>query len=91
MAAAFDSFNSQLPDFSEVERLGQDVDTTFETTKIYAWGDDPDGDGFRELVPIYEVIDPDHFYPTIKAAVRAFREEAANDAAPPPPMAQSQP
>ncbi|MGD8586317.1 MAG: transglycosylase domain-containing protein, partial [Chloroflexota bacterium] len=58
VAAAFDAFNSQLPDFSEVERLGQDVDTTFETTKIYAWGDDPDGDGYRELVPIYEVIDP---------------------------------
>jgi membrane peptidoglycan carboxypeptidase len=58
VAAAFDSFNRQLPDFSEIERLGQDVDTTFETTKIFAWGDDPDGDGYRELVPIYEVIDP---------------------------------
>ena len=58
VAAAFDNFNRQLPDFSEIERLGQDVETTFETTKIYAWGDDPDGDGYRELVPIYEVIDP---------------------------------
>ncbi len=58
VVAAFDAFNSQLPDFSEIERLGQDVDTTFETTKIYAWGEDPDGDGYRELVPIYEVIDP---------------------------------
>jgi membrane peptidoglycan carboxypeptidase len=58
VAAAFDAFTNQLPDFSEIERLGQDVDTTFETTKIYAWGDDPDGDGYRELVPIYEVIDP---------------------------------
>ena len=44
-----------------------------------------------ERYSIYEVIDPDHFYPTIKAAVRAFREEAANDAAPPPPVAQSEP
>jgi high affinity sulfate transporter 1 len=44
-----------------------------------------------ERYSIYEVIDPDHFYPTIKAAVRAFREEAADDTAPPPPVAQSEP
>jgi membrane peptidoglycan carboxypeptidase len=55
---AFDDFAGQLPEFSELERLGDDSDTTFETTKIYAWGDDPDGDGFRDLVLIYEVIDP---------------------------------
>ncbi len=58
VASAFDAFNRQLPDFSEIERLGQDTDATFETTKIYAWGDDPDGDGQRDLVLIYEVIDP---------------------------------
>ena len=58
IAAAFDNFAGQLPDFSEVENLDQDSETTFETTKIYAWGDDPDGDGYRELVLIYEVIDP---------------------------------
>lgn len=57
-AAIYDSFTRDLPDFTEIERLGQDTDTTFETTKIYAWGDDPDGDGTRELVLIYEVIDP---------------------------------
>lgn len=57
-AAIYDSFTRDLPDFTEIERLGQDTDTTFETTKIYAWGDDPNGDGQRELVLIYEVIDP---------------------------------
>ncbi|MFZ0544516.1 MAG: transglycosylase domain-containing protein [Candidatus Promineifilaceae bacterium] len=57
-AAIYDSFTRDLPDFTEIERLGQDTDTTFETTKIYAWGDDADGDGQKELVPIYEVIDP---------------------------------
>ncbi len=57
-AAIYDSFNRDLPDFTEIERLGTDTDTTFETTKIYAWGDDPDGDGTRDLVLIYEVIDP---------------------------------
>lgn len=30
-----------------------------------------------ERYSIYEVIDPEHFYPTIKTAIRAFREEAA--------------
>ncbi len=58
VAAAYEEFVSQLPEFSDVERLGQDSQTTFETTKIYAWGDDPDGNGYRDLVPIYEVIDP---------------------------------
>jgi membrane carboxypeptidase/penicillin-binding protein len=58
VAAAYDEFTRQLPDYGEVERLGQDTESTFETTKIYAWGDDPDGDGYRELVLINEVIDP---------------------------------
>jgi membrane carboxypeptidase/penicillin-binding protein len=57
-AAIYDSFTRDLPDFTEIERLGQDTETTFETTKIYAWGDDADSDGRRELVLIYEVIDP---------------------------------
>ncbi len=77
VTAAFDSFNSQLPDFSEIERLGQDVDTTFETTKIFAWGGDPDGDGYRELVPIYEVIDPlggDRQWLTLDQMPRAMLE-----------------
>ncbi|MCB0034322.1 MAG: transglycosylase domain-containing protein, partial [Anaerolineales bacterium] len=46
-----------LPDFTELEQLGQ-TNETFETTKIYAQGDDPDGDGIRDWVLIYEVIDP---------------------------------
>ncbi len=45
-----------LPDFTELERLGQDVDTTFETTKIYAQERGPDGQ-LRQVL-IYEVIDP---------------------------------
>jgi len=57
-AVAVDSFTQQLPDFNEIGRLGQDTETTFETTKIYAWGDDPDNDGYRDLVLINEVIDP---------------------------------
>lgn len=54
----YDFFTQNLPDYSEIEQLGQDVDATFETTKIYAWGPDNNGDGARELVLIYEVIDP---------------------------------
>ena len=57
-SAVYAYFTRDLPDFTELEKLGQDVETTFETTKIYAWGDDPDGDGQRNLVLIYEVIDP---------------------------------
>jgi MFS superfamily sulfate permease-like transporter len=33
---------------------------------------------------IYETMDPEHFYPTVKAAVRAFREFDQQ-----PPVAQS--
>jgi membrane carboxypeptidase/penicillin-binding protein len=57
-AAVYAYFTQDLPDFTEIERLGQDSETTFATTKIYAWGDDTDGDGNRNLVLIYEVIDP---------------------------------
>lgn len=57
-AAVYSYFTQDLPDFTEIERLGQDPETTFETTKIYAWGEDRDGDGNRELVLIYEVMDP---------------------------------
>src|SRR5690606_4662463 len=56
VAAVYDYFTIDLPDFMEIERLGQDVDTTFETTKIDAW--DRGTDAERELVLIYEVIDP---------------------------------
>lgn len=56
-AAVYSYFTQDLPDFTEIERLGQDSDATFETTKIYAWGPAGD-DGRRDLVLIYEVIDP---------------------------------
>ncbi|MGB3713940.1 MAG: transglycosylase domain-containing protein [Candidatus Promineifilaceae bacterium] len=58
VAGVYDYFTSGLPDFSEIEKLGQDTDTTFETTKIYAWGSDSNQDGVRDLDLIYEVIDP---------------------------------
>lgn len=57
-AAVYETFTQDLPDFTEIERLGQDADASFETSKIYAWGPDQDGDGNREPVLIYEVIDP---------------------------------
>jgi membrane peptidoglycan carboxypeptidase len=57
-AAVYAYFTQDLPDFAEIERLGEDVEVTFETTKIYAWGDDTSGDGQRDLVLIYEIIDP---------------------------------
>lgn len=44
-------FTQDLPDYTEIESLGQDTDT-FETTKIYAWN----AQGDSQL--IYEVIDP---------------------------------
>ncbi|NLF65587.1 MAG: hypothetical protein GX579_13410, partial [Chloroflexi bacterium] len=55
--AVYDSLAGDLPDFTEIERLGQDPDASFETSKIYAWGP-ADENGNRELVLIYEVIDP---------------------------------
>lgn len=45
-----------LPDIAQLERLGQD-NTTFETSKIYAWGA-PQPDGRRNPTLIYEVNDP---------------------------------
>lgn len=58
VAAIYESLTGDLPNFTEIERLGEDAETTFETSKIYAWGPDEDGDGNKELVLIYEVIDP---------------------------------
>ncbi|MCA9897769.1 MAG: transglycosylase domain-containing protein, partial [Anaerolineales bacterium] len=57
VTAVFASFTRDLPDFTELERLGQDSSATFETTKIYAWGQ-PAANGQRDLTLIYEVIDP---------------------------------
>ncbi len=56
-AAVYAYFTQDLPNFTEIESLGQNTDT-FETSKIYAWGADPDGDGSRDLVLIHEIIDP---------------------------------
>lgn len=56
--AVYRYFTRDLPDFTELEKLGRDVETTFETTKIYAWGADRDLDGHRDPVLIYEIIDP---------------------------------
>ncbi|MEZ4643966.1 MAG: transglycosylase domain-containing protein [Chloroflexota bacterium] len=50
-------FTQDLPAITDLEKLGQDTSATFETSKIYAWGD-PKPDGSRDLVLIYEVIDP---------------------------------
>ena len=58
VVAVFNYFTRDLPDFTELDKLGVDVDTTFETTKIYAWGGDEDGDGIRDAKLIYEIIDP---------------------------------
>ena len=57
VTAVFASFSRDLPDFTELEQLGQDSSATFETSKIYAWGA-PTADGQRDLTLIYEIIDP---------------------------------
>ena len=57
-AAAFEYFTQDLPDFSQIERLGQDIDTTFETTKIFAWSGDSEQEAEGKLELIYDVIDP---------------------------------
>lgn len=58
VAGAFNYFTSDLPDFTDLSRLGRDIDATFETTKVYAWGEDEDNDGNRDVVLIYEILDP---------------------------------
>ena len=57
VTAVYAYFTRDLPDFTELEKLGQDQQTTFETTKIYAWGDEG-FTGQRDTELIYEVIDP---------------------------------
>ena len=49
-AAAFEYFTQDLPDFSQIEKLGQDIDTTFETTKIFAWSGDEDQEDEGQLI-----------------------------------------
>ena len=54
-AAAYSTLTQNLPTPKDVETASIE---TFETTKIYAWGPDRDGDGQRDPELIYEVIDP---------------------------------
>ncbi len=54
-AGAYSMFTKNLPTPEEVKEASTQ---SFETTKIYAWGPDKDGDGKRDPVLIYEVIDP---------------------------------
>jgi len=54
-ASAYSLITKGLPTPAEVERASVQ---TFETTKIYAWGPDLDGDGKKDPELIYEVIDP---------------------------------
>ncbi len=56
-AVAYTTFTQGLPDYSQIETLGR-TNETFETTKIYGLGADQNGDGTRDWVLIYEVIDP---------------------------------
>lgn len=57
VTAVYAFFTQDLPDFTELETLGQDETSTFETTKIYAW-EPEQTDGNRDLTLIYEIIDP---------------------------------
>ena len=57
VTAVYAYFTQDLPDFTQLEALGQNESDTFETSKIYAWGD-PQPDATRDLVLIYEIIDP---------------------------------
>ncbi|NJN55319.1 MAG: transglycosylase domain-containing protein, partial [Anaerolineae bacterium] len=57
VTAVYAYFTQDLPDFTELEKLGQDQSDTFETTKMYAWGPE-NASGTRDLTLIYEIIDP---------------------------------
>lgn len=53
-AGAYSMITEDLPTPTEVEEASVQ---TFETTKIYAWGPDANGDGQKDPTLIYEVID----------------------------------
>ncbi|MCP4357226.1 MAG: hypothetical protein GY796_04310 [Chloroflexi bacterium] len=57
VTAVYAAFTQDLPDFTELEKLGQNETTTFETTKIYAWSPEREKDS-RSHTLIYEIIDP---------------------------------
>ncbi len=54
-ASAYSLIIEDLPTPKEIESASVE---TFETTKIYAWGEDTNGDGQKDPELIYEVIDP---------------------------------
>ncbi len=54
-AGAYSLITENLPTPEDVATKSVE---TFETTKIYAWGEDTNGDGQQEMELIYEVIDP---------------------------------
>ncbi len=54
-SAGYTIITENLPTPDEVAQKSVEI---FETTKIYAWGPDQNGDGKRDPVLIYEVIDP---------------------------------
>ncbi len=54
-ASAYQVITAGLPTPQEVAEASVQ---TFETTKIYAWGPDTNGDGQKDPTLIYEVIDP---------------------------------
>lgn len=55
--AVYAALTQDLPDFTELEQLGQETTETFETTKLYALGAE-NSSGARDLTLIYEIIDP---------------------------------
>jgi len=57
VTAVYAYFTQDLPDYTQLTALGQHQSDTFETSKIYAWGDEQI-DGNRDRVLIYEIIDP---------------------------------
>ncbi|PIE80505.1 MAG: hypothetical protein CSA11_07845 [Chloroflexi bacterium] len=57
VTAVYAYFTQDLPDYTQLALLGQNESNTFETSKIYAWGDEQ-ADGNRDAVLIYEIIDP---------------------------------
>lgn len=57
VTAVYAAMTQNLPDFKDLEQLGQTSAAPFETTKIYAFGPKNDS-GEQDLTLIYEIIDP---------------------------------
>ncbi len=74
VTAVYAYFTQDLPDYTQLAALGQHESDTFETSKIYAWGDEQI-DGNRDAVLIYEIIDPlggDRQWVTIDQVPQSF-------------------